>query len=61
MNRVFILASILGYSYVKSKEVSRKRQTCWAEDVLMSEYGLGQLHHKSVMVISVCNMPGTFC
>lgn len=49
---------------MKSKEVSRKRQTCWAEGVIMSEYGLVQLYHKSVMIcmlIIACNMPGTSC
>lgn len=33
INQVFILGSILGSSYVKSKEVGRKRQTCRAEGV----------------------------
>lgn len=44
------MGSVVGYSYVKSKEVHRKRQTGWAEEVMMSEYGSVQLHHKSGMI-----------
>lgn len=47
INRVFILGSILGSSYVKSKEVGRKGRLTGQK---VSEYGLVQLHCKPVMV-----------